>query len=140
VRLKNIEAIIKERTFMKSRLLALPCLLLGTACATQPVGLIYTNVTNARSYRAATPTEVKSTPQDAGAEGKSCAQGVLGLVAWGDGGYGAAVNAAMAKQSTDKVIYDVKADVESFQILGFLYQELCTRVTGKVGTVAGTQR
>lgn len=120
---------------MKRIVLSGFCLSLS-ACSTAPVGILYTDINNSRSYRAATPAEVQTSNNDEAASGLSCNQGVLGLVAWGEGGYSEAVQHALKGQSSDKVLYDVKSDVETLNILGFVYQKLCTRVTGKIGTIA----
>ena len=114
-------------------LLCLPLVL--TACASTPVGILYTDVKVARAYRSPTPNEVEVTNNDPVATGQSCNRGILGLVAWGDGGYQEAVADAVRGQANDKILYDVKSDVDATAILGIVYQETCTRVTGKVGSL-----
>lgn len=94
-------------------------------------GLLYTNVHGPRSYRTATPGEVKTSPADETASGKACNRSVLYLVAWGDGGYAAATKDAV-KGRTDVVLYDVKSDMQAKAFLLGLYTEVCTLVNGKV--------
>jgi hypothetical protein len=92
-------------------------------------GCIYTNVTTPLAYRAATLQEAKAEGA-AEAEGLACDQLVLFLVAWGDGGYAAAVADAKAKSGASQLA-DVRADTTFFNVLG-VYQKACTRVTGRV--------
>lgn len=108
--------------------------LLGAAAAlTSGCGLLYTNVRVPRSYRSATPIEVKADSSDALATGSACNQSVLYLVAWGEGGYASAVKAALASSSTpDGVLYDVRADQKVTSILLGLYTKTCTVVSGRV--------
>ena len=93
-------------------------------------GLLYTNVRVPRSYRSATPADVKSSPTDPMVSGEACNQSVLFLFAWGNGGYGGAVKDALTSHP-DGILYDVKSDSSLFSLLG-LYTRLCTQVTGKV--------
>ena len=71
---------------MKSILMAalLGCLALSTGC-------LYANVNMPLSYRAPTPSDVTGRQTGPEVQGKSCNYIVLWLVAWGDGGYSAAV-------------------------------------------------
>ena len=96
-------------------------------------GIVYTNVLVPRSYRSATPAEVKSDNGDKTVSGKSCNQSVLFLVAWGNGGYAAAADKALESQG-DSILYDVKADLQALSVLG-LYTRSCTIVTGRVARV-----
>ena len=90
-------------------------------------GCLYANVNTPLSYRAATPNEVQG-PLNEVAHGEACNQAILGLVAWGDGGYAAAVEDA--KQRTGaRMLADVRADTRLFNVL-FIYAKACTRVTG----------
>jgi hypothetical protein len=50
-------------------------------------------------------------------------------VAWGDGGYAAAVKNALAGR--DAILYDVKCDIKVNSVLLGLYTKVCTKVTGK---------
>jgi hypothetical protein len=96
------------------------------ACALS--GCIYADVKTPLAYRAPTVVEAKA----AGAvdvEGTACNQAVLGLVAWGDGGYAAAVADAKARSGAIELA-DVRADTTFFNVL-FLYDKVCTRVTAK---------
>jgi len=102
-------------------------ILVAAACAVS--GCIYADVKTPLAYRAATTVEAKA----AGAvevQGTACNQAVLGLVAWGDGGYAAAVADAKAKSGATELA-DVRADTTFFNVL-FLYDKACTRVTAKV--------
>ena len=90
-------------------------------------GCVYANVNTPLSYRAPTPAEVQG-PLTQVAHGEACNHAVLGLVAWGDGGYAAAVE--NAKQSSGaRMLADVRADAHLYNVL-FVYSEACTRVTG----------
>ena len=93
-------------------------------------GMLYTNIHSARSYRSATPAEVKASPTDETVSGMGCNQSVLYLVAWGDGGYAAAVKNALGGR--DAILYDVKCDIKVNSVLLGLYTKVCTKVTGKV--------
>ena len=91
-------------------------------------GCIYADVKTPLAYRAATAVEAKAEGA-ADVEGIACNQAVLGLVAWGDGGYSAAVADAKARSGA-KELADVRADTTFFNVL-FLYDKACTRVTAK---------
>jgi hypothetical protein len=101
-------------------------LLAVMACAVS--GCVYADVKTPLAYRAATAVEAKAVGA-ADVEGIACNQAVLGLVAWGDGGYAAAVADAKAKSGATQLA-DVRADTTLFNIL-FLYDKVCTRVTAK---------
>jgi TRL-like protein family len=90
---------------------------------------VYANVNTPLSYRAPTPNEVQG-PLNELANGEACNQAVLGLVAWGDGGYAAAVEDAK-RRSGARMLADVRADTRLFNVL-FVYSKACTRVTGLV--------
>ena len=94
-------------------------------------GCIYANVHTPLSYRSPTPSDVPG-PLGPEVTGEACNHVVLGLVAWGDGGYSAAVEDAK-RSSVARLIVDVEADTKLFNILG-VYQESCTRVRGKTST------
>jgi|SRR2546422_7439652 len=91
-------------------------------------GCIYADVKTPLAYRAPTAVEAKAEGA-ADVEGTACNQAVLGLVAWGDGGYAAAVADAKARSGATQLA-DVRADTTFFNIL-FLYDKACTRVTAK---------
>jgi hypothetical protein len=90
-------------------------------------GCVYANVNTPLSYRAPTPNEVQG-PLTEKATGEACNQAVLGLVAWGDGGYAAAVEDAK-RRSGARMLADVRADTHVFNVL-FVYSKACTQVTG----------
>jgi hypothetical protein len=90
-------------------------------------GCIYANVNTPLSYRAPTLNEVQG-PLGALAQGEACNQAILGLVAWGDGGYAAAVEDAKQRAGA-RLLADVRADTRLFNVL-FVYSKACTRVTG----------
>lgn len=94
-------------------------------------GLIYTNVHGPRSWRAATPNEVKTTPNDEVVTGEACSQSLLYLVAWGDFGYQKASEDAL--KGKEGVLYDVKTDMKVTSVLLGLYTETCTHLTARVG-------
>jgi hypothetical protein len=87
---------------------------------------VYTNVNTPLSYRAPTPNEVQG-PLNESVVGEACNQAVLGLVAWGDGGYAAAVDDAK-RRSGARLLADVRSDTKLFNVL-FVYSKACTRVT-----------
>lgn len=89
---------------------------------------VYTNVHAPLAYRSATPADVTG-PLGADADGEACSQLVLWLVAWGDGGYSAAVEDAKRK-SNASLLVDVQADRRIYNVLG-VYQKACTRVRGR---------
>ncbi|MCP4406730.1 MAG: TRL-like family protein [Gammaproteobacteria bacterium] len=94
-------------------------------------GLLYTDIRLPRAYRSATPSDVRTTPNDTLVTGEACNRSALFLVAWGDASYAtAAANAAGSKVNT--TLYDVKADVRATSILLGLYSKICTVVTGKL--------
>ncbi len=90
-------------------------------------GCIYANVNTPLSYRAPTPAEVPA-PLTQQVQGEACNRAILGLVAWGDGGYAAAVDDAK-QRSGARLLADVRADTSLFNVL-FIYSKACTRVTG----------
>ena len=92
-------------------------------------GCVYANVTTPLAYRAPTTQEAHAEAA-ADAEGIACNRSVLGLVAWGDGGYAAAVADARARSGAAQLA-DLRADTTFFNVL-FLYSRVCTRVTGRV--------
>lgn len=91
-------------------------------------GCIYANVTTPLAYRAPTTQEARAEGA-ADVEGTSCNRSVLGLVAWGDGGYAAAVADARARSGAAQLA-DLRADTTFYNIL-FIYSRACTRVTGR---------
>jgi hypothetical protein len=104
-------------------------LLVLAAAALSGCGILYTNIHSPYSYRSAVPSEVKAAPTDETLSGMGCSRSVLYLVAWGDGGYAAAVKHALAGR--DAILYDVKCDIKVNSVLLGLYTKVCTKVTGK---------
>lgn len=96
------------------------------ACAAS--GCIYADVKTPLAYRAPTAIEAKAGGA-ADVEGISCNQAILGLVAWGDASYAAAVADARTRSGAAELA-DVRADTTFFNVL-FLYDKACTRVTAK---------
>jgi hypothetical protein len=96
------------------------------ACAV--AGCIFADVKTPLAYRAPTTFEAKATGA-ADVEGIACNQAVLLLVAWGDGGYAAAVADAKKKSGATELA-DIRADTTFFNVL-FLYEKACTRITAK---------
>jgi hypothetical protein len=93
-------------------------------------GCIYTDVRAPLSYRSPTPSDVGGA-LGAEAQGAACNTAILWLVAWGDGGYDAAVKDAR-ESSHATLIADVKADTKYTNVLFGIYQRQCTTVTGRV--------
>ena len=94
-------------------------------------GLIYTDIRVPRSYRSATPGEIKTQKTDRVVTGEACNYSVLFMVAWGNGGYAGATRKALEGEA-DAILYDVKADTRAKSILGGIYTKICTSVTGKI--------
>jgi hypothetical protein len=91
-------------------------------------GCLYSNVHTPLSYRSPTPGDVPG-PLGPAVTGEACNHVLLWLVAWGDGGYSAAVDDAK-RGSSARMLADVEADTKLFNVLG-VYQQSCTRVRGK---------
>jgi hypothetical protein len=89
---------------------------------------VYADVHAPLAYRSPTPLDVQA-PLGPEVTGEACSQVVLGLVAWGDGGYGAAVEDAKAKSGA-ALLVDVQSDRTLFNVLS-VYQKVCTRVRGR---------
>ena len=121
---KNLEMLfLRMRT---PRWLIVPLL----AATTSACGLLYTDVKIPRGYRSATPSDVKTTPDDPSVSGQSCSYSLLWLVAWGDTSYNSALKDAL--KVNDGIMYDVRSDIKvSGYVLG-LYTKTCTILTGKV--------
>jgi hypothetical protein len=92
-------------------------------------GCIYANVRAPLSYRSPTPGDVTG-PLGPNVQAEACNHLVLYAVAWGDGGYSAAVEKAKAESGASMLV-DVQADNRLFNVLG-VYQKSCTRVNGRV--------
>ena len=101
---------------------------LVAVAAVSATGCIYANVVTPLSYRAPTAQEAK-VEQASDVEGVACDHAVLGLFAWGDAGYAAAVADARTRSGAAQLA-DVRSDTTFFNVL-FVYSRACTRVTGK---------
>jgi len=99
--------------------------LITLLAATAFNGCIYANYRSPVSYRSPTPSDVPG-PLGPEVEGESCNKLVLWLVAWGDAGYSAAVDAAKAKSGAS-MLADVQVDNRVYNVLG-VYQKSCTRI------------
>ena len=100
-------------------------------------GCLYANVTAPLSYGSATPGDAGG---NLGAEvsGSACNTAILWLVAFGDGGFDAAVHNAK-ESSKAAFLVDVKSDTAYTNVLFGIYQRQCTVVTGRVpATVAAS--
>ncbi len=102
--------------------------LLLALAAMATTGCIYANVTAPLTYRAPTTQEAHA-QKATDVEGIACNRSVLGLVAWGDGGYAAAVADARARSGAVQLA-DLRTDTTFYNVL-FLYSRVCTRVTGR---------
>ena len=105
------------------------------AAATVPSllsGCLYTDVHVPLSYGSATPGDAGG---NLGAEvaGSACNTAILWLVAWGDGGYEAAVRDARSKVvPSPPFLVDVKSDTTYTNVVLGLYQRQCTSVTARL--------
>ena len=99
-------------------------------------GCIYSDVQVPRAYRSASPIDVQSKYKktDKIVRGEGCNKVVLLLVAWGDGGYAAAVSDALKNEPPGSILYDVHTDTSAESYAFFVYSKACTVVTGKVAT------
>lgn len=95
-------------------------------------GLIYTNVRTPYGYHTATPIDVKAQDDDSLVTGESCNKSLLYLVAWGNGGYAAAVEHALSGRQ-NMILYDVRSDLKVQAYLFGLYTKTCTVITGRLG-------
>lgn len=95
-------------------------------------GLIYTDIRTPYGYNTATPADVKAQSGDETVSGESCNRSVLHLVAWGKGGYAAAVDKALAGRK-DMILYDVRSDLKVQSYVLGVYTRTCTVVTGRLG-------
>ena len=99
-------------------------------------GCIYSDVQVPRAYRSASPVDVESKAKasDKVVTGEGCNKLVMFLVAWGNGGYAAAVNNALENEPHGSILYDVHIDVKAESYFIGVYSKVCTVVTGKVAT------
>ena len=96
-------------------------------------GCLYTDVRTPLAYNSATPGDVGG---NLGQEvhGRACNYIFAYLLAFGDGGYDAAVKDAQ-QSSGATLLADVKADTSIVNVLS-IYQRQCTEVTGRVAQQA----
>jgi hypothetical protein len=101
---------------------------LAVLAAVFSAGCVFANVTTPLAYRAPTAQEANAeSARDV--EGTACNQAVLGLIAWGDAGYAAAVADARTR-SGGAELADIRSDTNFFNVL-FIYTKACTRVTAR---------
>lgn len=99
-------------------------------------GCIYSDVEFPRAYRSASPVDVQSKYKisDKIVTGEACNKLVLFVVAWGNGGYAAAVRNALENERPGAILYDVHTDTKAESYLIGVYSKVCTVVTGKVAS------
>jgi hypothetical protein len=92
---------------------------------------IYADINTPLAYRSPTLSDVGPNAKiGERVFGEACNHMVLGLVAWGDGGYHAAMEQARSSVLAETLV-DVTADSHGFNVLG-VYQRGCTKVSGRV--------
>jgi hypothetical protein len=91
---------------------------------------LYTDVRAPLSYGSATPGDANGS-LGREVKGKACNHGILWLVAFGDGGYDAAVRDARGNTNA-MFLVDVKADTTYKNILFGLYQRQCTEISARI--------
>ena len=113
---------------LTSSLLVLTVFILG--------GCIYSNVEVPRAYRSASPIDVESKykKSDKTVKGEGCNKMILFSVAWGNGGYAAAVNHALENEPPGSILFDVHTDVKAESYFIGVYSKVCTVVSGKVAS------
>jgi hypothetical protein len=98
-------------------------------------GCLYADVRAPLSYGSATPSDANGS-LGAEVKGSACNVGILWLVAFGDGGYDAAVRDARGNTNAAFLV-DVKSDTTYKNILFGVYQRQCTEITARIpGAVA----
>ena len=99
-------------------------------------GCIYSDVEFPRAYRSASPVDVQSKYKisDKIVTGEACNKLVLFVVAWGNGGYAAAVRNALENEPPGAILYDVHTDTKAESYFIGVYSKVCTVVTGKVAS------
>jgi hypothetical protein len=123
-----------RRGFPLKKLTVISLLLLSLlpACAMQPYGLLYTQVTQGVAYPRPwvhSELDLKKITLVGPSSGESCSRNFLGLVATGDGGIEAAVQDALKRAGGATILYDVRIDRRTKTYLG-LYSKFCTEVSG----------
>lgn len=114
---------------LSGRLFATLLALTASAC-------LYTDIRAPLSYGSATPSDANGS-LGREVKGSACNHAVLWLVAFGDGGYDAAVADARAGTNAPFLV-DVKSDTSYRNVLFGLYQRQCTNVTARVPGGAAT--
>ncbi len=114
-----------DRAMVRTLVRALALLL-----ATTSAGCLYADVHAPLSYGSATPGDANGN-LGAVVHGSACNTGILWLVAFGDGGFNAAVNDAETNAKAAFLV-DVKADTSYKNILFGVYQRQCTEITARV--------
>jgi hypothetical protein len=110
-------------------------LLSTVALAVALPGCLYADVRAPLSYGSATPSDANGS-LGAEVKGSACNVGILWLVAFGDGGYDAAVRDARGNTNAAFLV-DVKSDTTYKNILFGVYQRQCTEITARIpGAVA----
>jgi hypothetical protein len=98
-------------------------------------GCLYADVRAPLSYGSATPSDANGS-LGAEVKGSACNVGILWLVAFGDGGYDAAVRDARGNTNAAFLV-DVKSDTTYKNILFGVYQRQSTEITARIpGAVA----
>jgi len=120
-----------KRVLALSTILILAFLL--DACALAPVGGLYTNMVSPGALGHTTTYQV--TPESdyeslAFVEGTSKGTVILGLIAAGNFGYGAAIEDALSKAPGATRLVDLTVDTQIVSILG-IYVEHITKVRGR---------
>ncbi len=105
-------------------------LMLALACGAGLSGCLFANYDVPLSFRTETRYDVGSVPPLGDSKGEACAFQILGLLAFGNGGFDAAYQNALTKSGATE-LFDVRTDTRLFNVLG-IYSESCTNVTGKV--------
>jgi hypothetical protein len=102
--------------------------MLAVLAAVSSAGCVFANVTTPLAYRAPTAQEANAeSARDV--EGIACNQAILGLIAWGDAGYAAAVADARTRSGAAQLA-DIRSDTNFLNVL-FIYTKACTRVTAR---------
>ncbi|MHB1756461.1 MAG: TRL domain-containing protein [Leptospirillum sp.] len=112
--------------------ISLLLIFLLSACAMQPYGLLYTQVTQGVAYPRPWvhgELDLKKITLVGPAHGEACSTNFLGLVATGNGGIDSAVQDALKRAGSATILYDVRIDRSTKTYFG-LYSKFCTEVSG----------
>ncbi len=105
-------------------------LVLAAAAALGFSGCIFASYNVPLSFRSETRFDVGNVPAAGDAHGEACASQLLGLIAFGDGGYDAAYKSALVASGATE-LFDVRSDTHLLNVLG-IFSQACTVVTGKI--------